>query len=240
MPRRIEDELKKVGANYIQAALRRGYAVHDGNLSTGQQNFSREGLGRVSYADPQKPPTEQDLLGELSDLTCSTPPGSAVSYSNLAVAFLGLVIAKRSGVRYRDFVSQRILQPLAMTDTVWDSADVPPERLAAGHDQLDDVVPAERTWKLGAMEAMGGLFSSARDMGRFLSFQIACSAGNSPVAGIRAESVRESHRPALEGPPVAEFGVNWIVTKGPKTGRVVTHTGSTNDYSTTLLIALDR
>ena len=40
MPWRIEDELKKLGANYIQAGLWRGFAVRDGNLITGQQNFS--------------------------------------------------------------------------------------------------------------------------------------------------------------------------------------------------------
>lgn len=40
MPWRIEDELKKLGANYIQAGLWRGFAIRDGNLVTGQQNFS--------------------------------------------------------------------------------------------------------------------------------------------------------------------------------------------------------
>ncbi|MEQ7154644.1 type 1 glutamine amidotransferase domain-containing protein [Brevundimonas aurifodinae] len=37
---RIEDRLKGLGANYIQAGLWRGFAVRDGNLITGQQNFS--------------------------------------------------------------------------------------------------------------------------------------------------------------------------------------------------------
>src|SRR5262249_30098959 len=40
MPWRIEDELKRIGANYIQAGPWRGFAVRDGNLITGQQNFS--------------------------------------------------------------------------------------------------------------------------------------------------------------------------------------------------------
>ena len=40
MPWRIEDELKKLGANYVQAGLWRSFAVRDGNLITGQQNFS--------------------------------------------------------------------------------------------------------------------------------------------------------------------------------------------------------
>ncbi len=40
MPWRIEDRLKQIGANYVQAGLWRGFAVRDGNLVTGQQNFS--------------------------------------------------------------------------------------------------------------------------------------------------------------------------------------------------------
>ncbi|WP_448955397.1 type 1 glutamine amidotransferase domain-containing protein [Labrys neptuniae] len=40
MPWRIGDEMKKIGANYVQAGLWRGFAIRDGNLITGQQNFS--------------------------------------------------------------------------------------------------------------------------------------------------------------------------------------------------------
>jgi putative intracellular protease/amidase len=40
MPWRIEDRLKAQGANYVQAGLWRGFALRDGNLVTGQQNFS--------------------------------------------------------------------------------------------------------------------------------------------------------------------------------------------------------
>jgi putative intracellular protease/amidase len=40
MPWRVEDEMKKIGANYVQAGLWRGFAIRDGNLITGQQNFS--------------------------------------------------------------------------------------------------------------------------------------------------------------------------------------------------------
>lgn len=40
MPWRIEDRLKAIGANYVRGGLWRGFAVRDGNLVTGQQNFS--------------------------------------------------------------------------------------------------------------------------------------------------------------------------------------------------------
>jgi putative intracellular protease/amidase len=47
MPWRIEDELRRMGANYVQAGLWRGFAVRDGNLITGQQNFSGEETARL-------------------------------------------------------------------------------------------------------------------------------------------------------------------------------------------------
>lgn len=40
MPWRIEDAMHEIGANYIQAGQWKGFAVRDGNLITGQQNFS--------------------------------------------------------------------------------------------------------------------------------------------------------------------------------------------------------
>jgi putative intracellular protease/amidase len=46
MPWRTEDELKRIGANYIQAGLWRGFAVRDGNLITGQQQFSGDETAR--------------------------------------------------------------------------------------------------------------------------------------------------------------------------------------------------
>lgn len=50
MPWRIEDRLKALGANYIQAGLWRSFAVRDGNLITGQQNFSGEETARLVVA----------------------------------------------------------------------------------------------------------------------------------------------------------------------------------------------
>jgi putative intracellular protease/amidase len=47
MPWRVEDELRKIGANYVQAGLWRGFAIRDGNLITGQQNFSGEETARL-------------------------------------------------------------------------------------------------------------------------------------------------------------------------------------------------
>lgn len=47
MPWCIADELRKLDANYIPSGLGRGFAVRDGNLITGQQNFSGSETGAV-------------------------------------------------------------------------------------------------------------------------------------------------------------------------------------------------
>ncbi len=47
MPWRIEDKLKALGANYVQGGLWRSFAVRDGNLVTGQQNFSGAETARL-------------------------------------------------------------------------------------------------------------------------------------------------------------------------------------------------
>jgi putative intracellular protease/amidase len=44
---RIEEELKALGANYLQAGLWRGFAVRDGNPVTGQQNLSGAATARL-------------------------------------------------------------------------------------------------------------------------------------------------------------------------------------------------
>ena len=50
MPYRIEDELQKRGANYIQGGRLKCFAVRDGCLITGQQQYSSEEVARLVIA----------------------------------------------------------------------------------------------------------------------------------------------------------------------------------------------
>jgi putative intracellular protease/amidase len=47
MPYRVEDEARRRGANYIQLGLWRAHAVRDGNLITGQQQYSGREVARL-------------------------------------------------------------------------------------------------------------------------------------------------------------------------------------------------
>lgn len=47
MPWRIEDELRSRGANYVQAGRFRPFCIQDGNLITGQQQYSGRKVGQA-------------------------------------------------------------------------------------------------------------------------------------------------------------------------------------------------
>jgi putative intracellular protease/amidase len=47
MPWRVEDELRRLGANFLQAGAFRPFAIRDANLVTGQQNFSGAEVAKV-------------------------------------------------------------------------------------------------------------------------------------------------------------------------------------------------
>src|SRR5262245_41417485 len=50
MPFRIEDELRKRGANYVQGGLFKAFVVRDGRLITGQQQYSGAKVGEAVIA----------------------------------------------------------------------------------------------------------------------------------------------------------------------------------------------
>ena len=103
-------------------------------------------------------------------LTFAWPPGTRFEYSNLGYGILGRLITNVAGAEYRDVVRERLLAPLGMTATTYLRADVPPERLALGYVWRDEVYVEEPIDPYGALAAMGGIFTSVRDLARWVAF----------------------------------------------------------------------
>ncbi|HZO34462.1 MAG TPA: serine hydrolase domain-containing protein, partial [Gaiellaceae bacterium] len=64
-------------------------------------------------------PTEQQLIDSMGEVKFVLAPGEAHHYSNLAFALLGQVVARKSGMRYTDYVDEKIIGPVGLTRTTW-------------------------------------------------------------------------------------------------------------------------
>ncbi len=105
-------------------------------------------------------------------------------------------MGRASHTSLRAVVGKKIFEPLGMTSSGWDPAGVPAGRMATPYKRgASGALEPTVTWRLGAVEGAGGIYSSLRDMGRYVAFQLAAyPARNAPdPRPIRRSSVRETH-----------------------------------------------
>jgi CubicO group peptidase (beta-lactamase class C family) len=95
-------------------------------------------------------------------------PGTSWSYSNSAYVVLGLVVAKVSGMPFRDFLSQRIFQPLGMTRTLMyvNGVNTVPNR-AFGHSPRNGQYVETDQSSSSATQGDGGIYSNLEDLAKW-------------------------------------------------------------------------
>jgi CubicO group peptidase (beta-lactamase class C family) len=110
------------------------------------------------------------------------PPGTFSSYSNYATALAGHVVERVSGMSYDDYIEQRILAPLGMTQT---TARQPlPAKYAAdmsGGFRWSDGRFEPRKFEIVHPAPAGSIGSSATDMAKFMLAHL----GNGALDGQR-------------------------------------------------------
>ncbi len=181
----------------------------------------------------------RELLG--GALTFAWTPGTRFEYSNLGYGILGRLITNVAGAEYRDVVRQRMLDPLGMTATTYLESEVPPERLAHGYLWRDDTFQEEPRDPYGALAAMGGVFTSLRDLATWVGFFTdAYPPRDEPEAGPLSRASRREMQQAAGAwwpsvampnpdaqPEIAAggYGLGLFVEDDLRWGRIVGHSG---------------
>jgi CubicO group peptidase (beta-lactamase class C family) len=245
-------------ARFLPEAAGLVYPTRDAPPITLRQILTHtSGLPRVGNFDAHRPDregvSEEELARSLSGFALESPPGSAFSYSNLGYGLLGLAAGRAARAPLRALVTKRILEPLGMTSTGWDRAGVPAARIATPYRRgASGALEPAITPTLGAIDPAGGLYSSLRDMARYVAFQLsAYPPRDAPDTGpVRRSSVREAHQNALrsgglrvrlrEAPAPGEglvtasassYGYGWLVAETCDFDHIVEHNGAIDGYS---------
>ncbi len=175
--------------------------------------------------------------------TFAWPPGTTFEYSNLGYGILGRLITAVAGAEYREIVRDRVLEPMGMSSTVYLAEDVPDERLAHGYVRRGEELVREGEDGYGALASMGGVYSTVRDLGRWVvGFLDAFPARDEREGGhpLRRATRREmqqvqrytptvvpAHAPDVAEPRIVSggYGFGLMIWDDATTGTTIGHAG---------------
>ena len=131
----------------------------------------RDYIGYIQEADPVHTFTFDELVGVVA--TCRlfySAPGQAHHYSNTGYSILGKIIERVSGQSYPQFVTERIIKPMELTDTSMPfsgSDQLLPAPFAKGYYFTSEVVECTKS-NISANVAEGNLLTTPENLARFL------------------------------------------------------------------------
>jgi CubicO group peptidase (beta-lactamase class C family) len=112
--------------------------------------------------------TFEDHIKSISDVWLKFPVGETYSYSNLGFDLAGYVLQLRSGKPFAQFMRNELFKPLGMTSSTFDEREALQNlNLAKRYDSNKEIV-----LRPTSMIPSGGMYSTVKDMARFVSFHM--------------------------------------------------------------------
>ncbi|MFG1926447.1 serine hydrolase domain-containing protein [Cryptosporangium sp. NPDC048952] len=152
----------------------------------------------------------EGFVTAMVDLPQIAEPGTRASYSQAGYNLAGRVIEKVTGESYERAVASLLLEPLGLTDTVFDLNDVLIRKFAVGHTGDEGVLRPARPWKQSnGNNPGGGAASTVDDLLRWAQFHLGDGDGVLPVEALRR--MREQTVELRASSLGDGFGVCWFL-----------------------------
>ena len=175
-------------------------------------------------SNPYADYTVDQMYSFISGYELERDIGAEYEYCNLGSGLLGHALALRVGMSWEGAVTDRILEPLGMTDTrITLTADMH-RRLAIGHSETLKPVPL---WDLPTLAGAGALRSTVNDMLKYLAANI--DPTSQPLGPVLATTHISQHETAS---PQVTIALGWHIFHAPDGAGIVFHTGGTGGYRT--------
>ncbi|MEM7152273.1 MAG: serine hydrolase domain-containing protein [Myxococcota bacterium] len=198
--------------------------------------------GRARMMDPMllgmAPLDAPTLFAHAAAARIAHEPGTALEYLNVGYIALGEASARASGMPWDQLVQTRVFDPLGMTHTRA-TPPRPNDPLAVGyqwHEGQQQHIPRPTHGRDGGA---GAIRSTARDMARWLQFQLA----NGTVGDTRliaASTLAQTRSPQVDLGGDRGYGLGWIVDDDGWNGhRIIEHRGNTDGFSAVVAMAPD-
>jgi CubicO group peptidase (beta-lactamase class C family)/D-alanyl-D-alanine dipeptidase len=183
-----------------------------------------------NYFDPTTPSLEQTVKS-LNSTRLVYPPGKRTKYSNAGIAVVGRILEKTQKQPFPRYLATVVLKPLGMDRSKFEPDPAVTPHLAKAlmwtYQGREFRAP---TFELG-MAPAGSLYSTANDLGRFLS---ALFAGGKTKAGrvVEEKTLEKMWTPQFAKPGAKEgFGIGFAVSTFAGHRRIG-HGGAVYGFST--------
>ena len=108
-----------------------------------------------------------ELIDVFDDLPVEFAPGERFAYNNSGYILLGAIVEAASGMRYEDFIRERIFQPLGMEHSYYGCNECLIPRRASGYGGGEDGYANQRYLSFTQPYAAGSLMMTVEDLYRW-------------------------------------------------------------------------
>ena len=151
-----------------------------------------------------EPPSKTQFLQSLKYITREYPDFQFTSYgdrrySNLGYSLLGIAVERAAKIPYETFVKNELFKPIGMVNSGFDTEQPRSGNLAKGYWFADSSKQFIATPEFRSNSAVyaGGMYSTALDLAKFISFQLTDSLETHSILSPSNKSMMQS------------FGIGW-------------------------------
>jgi CubicO group peptidase (beta-lactamase class C family) len=203
----------------------RAAASHSSGLPATFQLFPIDG--------PRKQPSMDEVIRAYGVLV--TPPNERYHYSNVGMGIVAHIIARESAVEFGEFLRDKVLAPLGLNHSFFDTDLSRRDEMAQRYDDTGNAFPFYVTSTPGT----GELYASVHDVACFAMFHLKDHLANQqPI--LNDKQIDELYRPVIRVLADRSYGIGWMIGHSFDGATVLYHNGDQAGVVTVMMLLPSR